>query len=204
MLTYISNARCSFMVVYNDYIFYADADSFNNLCRMKADGTGTKNFGYNVEVINITDNLVYFRTEQHELMSMTDEGEDIKKVVIDESYGDFYINEDSIHYMTIEGNGLTIFKCDKQGQNKQQLYHVDYKINFYYVMDTHILMSARYPDRMECLVLVDLNDTNNVTQLKDYVSNNVIHLKDQNKILFINDFSSYSWFILDLADNTVK
>ena len=204
MMTHISNARCSFMVVYNDYIYYADADSYNNLCRMKADGTGIKNLGHNVEVISISDNLVYFRTEQHELLCMTVEGTDIKKVVEDESYGNFYINEDSIHYMTIEGNGLTIYKCDKLGQNKQQLYHVDYKINFYYVMDTHILMSVRYPDRMECLVLVDLNDTANVTQLKDYVSNNVIHLKDQNKILFMNDYTNFSWLILNLADNTVK
>jgi hypothetical protein len=204
MQTFISDAKCSFMVVYNDYIYYADADSYNNLCRMKADGTGIKNLGHNVEVISISDNLVYFRTEQHELLCMTVEGTDIKKVVEDESYGNFYINEDSIHYMTIEGNGLTIYKCDKLGQNKQQLYHVDYKINFYYVMDTHILMSVRYPDRMECLVLVDLNDTANVTQLKDYVSNNVIHLKDQNKILFMNDYTNFSWLILNLADNTVK
>lgn len=204
MQTFISDARCSFMVIYNDYIYYTDADSSNNLCRMKADGSDIKNFGYNVELINIADNTVYFRTEQHELMSMTPEGTDIKRVVWEESYGDFYINTDSIYYMTINENGLTIYECDKLGQNKQQLYHADYKINFFYIMDTKILMSVRYPDRTECIILVDRNNTDNAIQLKDYVSNNIIHLKEQNKILFMNDFSGYSWFTLDLADNTVK
>lgn len=204
MQTFISDARCSLMVVYNDYIYYIDANSSNNLCRMKTDGSDIKNFGYNVELINITDNTVYFRTEQHELISMTPEGTDIKRVVMDESYGDFYINENSIYYMTITENGLTIYECDKQGQNKQQLFNADYKINFYYVMDTQILMSVRYPDHVECFILVDRNNTDNVIQFKDYVTNNIIHLKEQNKILFMNDYSGYSWFILDLVDNTVK
>lgn len=204
MLTFISDKKCSFMVVYNDYIYYTDAESGNNLCRMRTDGTDIKNFGYNVEVINITDNHLYFRTEQHELMSMTPEGEDIKRIIADESYGDFYINSDSIYYMTIEQNGLTIFKCDKQGQNKQQLFHADYKINFYYIMDTKMLMSARFPDRTEMLVIVDLNNTDNITKLNDFVTTSIVYIKDQNRILFMNDYDNFSWMILNLADNAVK
>lgn len=203
MLTFISDKKCSFMVVYNNYIFYTDANSGNNLCRMMTDGSNIVNFGYNVERICIADNTVYFRTEQHALMSMTPEGEDIKRIVSDESYGDFYINSDSIYYMTIEQNGLTIFKCDKEGQNKQQLFHADHKINFYCIIDSKMLMSARYPDRTEMLVIVDLNNTDNITKLNDFVSNSIIYIKDQNRILFMNDYDNFSWMILDLASNTV-
>jgi hypothetical protein len=100
-------------------------------------------------------------------------------------------------------DGLTIFKCDRQGQNKEQIYHVGYKINFYYIADGKLLLSVRHPDQVESLMLIDLNDLSTVMQIDHMSTNNIVYLESNKWILYMDDYSNYTWCKLDLVTNTV-
>ena len=202
MLTPVSDTVCTFMIVYDGYIYYADQLSNYSICRMKTDGTDIQNFGYGTESIHIVENQIFFLTDTRKIMTMNLNGSNASQLINDDVYGDFYINEDSIYYMTIT-DGLTIFKCDRQWQNKEQIYQADYKINFYYIVFGKLMLSIRKPDKVESLMLVDLNDLSTVMQIDNMSTNNIVYLESDQWILYMDDYSNFEWCKLDLATNTV-
>lgn len=203
MLTFVSDTLCAFMVVYDGYIYYSDKNSNYSVCRMKTDGSDVQNFGYDAQSIHIVDDLMFFLTESRKIMTMSLDGTNAKQLISDDAYGNFYINEDSIYYMTIM-DGLTIFKCDRQGQNKEQIYKTGIKINFYYIVTGKLLLSVRNADKVESLILIDLSDMSTVMQIDYMTTNNIVYLESNKWILCMDEYSNYAWCKLDLVSNTVS
>jgi len=203
MLTPVSDMVCTYMVVYDGYIYYTDQLSNYSICRMKTDGTDIQNFGYGTESIYIVENQIFFLTDTRKMMTMNLDGSNASQLINDDVYGNFYINEDSIYYMTIT-DGLTIFKCDRQGQNKEQIYQVDYKINYYFITSGKLLMYIRKPDHVESLMLVDLNDLSTVMLIDNMATNNIVYLESDQRILYMDYYSNFEWCKLDLVTNTVS